>query len=552
MQSLHNGGGFMRAVGYVRVSTNKDEQELSLENQTEFFTKYISSRGDELVTIYSDKGRSATKMKNRKELQKMLKAAQRGDFQKLYVKDISRLFRNTLDFIVVSRQLADYGVQLHLVNMGDGKDIDTFTLNLMAMLAENESQKMSERIRFSKKISQEKGIVPNFVFGYERVDKFNLVPHPEESEWVKEIFRLYTDEMWGMARIAKLLYDRRVKTKKRVDGDVNYNWSQTAIGNMLKNQIYIGRVINGRMTTKNIYSSERVIKPEEEWFISERPEFRIISDELFYRAQEQMKTNADKFLTTAYGSTDKAARRSDKHLFSNIIRCDACGGAFRRTQRKQADGQPVQAWWTCSKRFAYGSARCTDEYIRIDEERLKDVVKKLMQQLLDESDSFFKSVEKKCNAAVNEYIKSSEGLNVEEVEAELRDYTKQRERIKSMTIRGMLGLDEAEKELSPINSEIERLTFTLRKTENTREIVNDIKVGFRKFIEAFSAFEFDESLDNTQLKQVINEIRVLEKDSLQILFNLGDNIDSVNFPLSLSYQTDIDTNTENSKYRLDK
>ena len=135
----------MDAVAYIRVSTNKEEQELSLENQREFFEKYVGNRNDTLIRIYSDKGKSATKMKNRKDLQRLLSAARRGEFQRLYVKDISRLFRNTLDFITVSRELANLGVQLHLVNMGEGKDIDMFTLNLMAMIAENESQKISER-----------------------------------------------------------------------------------------------------------------------------------------------------------------------------------------------------------------------------------------------------------------------------------------------------------------------------------------------------------------------------------------------------------------------
>ena len=131
----------MDAVAYIRVSTNKEEQELSLENQREFFEKYVGNRNDTLIRIYSDKGKSATKMKNRKDLQRLLSAARRGEFQRLYVKDISRLFRNTLDFITVSRELANLGVQLHLVNMGEGKDIDMFTLNLMAMIAETRVRK---------------------------------------------------------------------------------------------------------------------------------------------------------------------------------------------------------------------------------------------------------------------------------------------------------------------------------------------------------------------------------------------------------------------------
>ena len=121
----------MRAAAYIRVSTDKEEQQSSLENQREFFEKYIPARGDELVAVYCDKGKSATKMQNRKDLQRLRKAAERAEFQKLYVKDISRLFRNTLDFITVTRELNSYGVSLHLVNMGEGKDIDSFTLNLM-------------------------------------------------------------------------------------------------------------------------------------------------------------------------------------------------------------------------------------------------------------------------------------------------------------------------------------------------------------------------------------------------------------------------------------
>ena len=144
-----------------------------------------------------------------------MSAARRGEFQRLYVKDISRLFRNTLDFITVSRELANLGVQLHLVNMGEGKDIDMFTLNLMAMIAENESQKISERTKFGKQFSKERGIVPNFVFGYDRIDKYTLVPKSRRKPLGTEnFFDLYTEEEWGMAKIAKFLYESHVKTKK--------------------------------------------------------------------------------------------------------------------------------------------------------------------------------------------------------------------------------------------------------------------------------------------------------------------------------------------------
>ena len=194
-----------------------------MKNQREFFEKYVGNRNDTLIRIYSDKGKSATKMKNRKDLQRLLSAARRGEFQRLYVKDISRLFRNTLDFITVSRELANLGVQLHLVNMGEGKDIDMFTLNLMAMIAENESQKISERTKFGKQFSKERGIVPNFCFWLRQNRQYTLVPNPEESRWVQKIFDLYTEEEWGYGENCKISLRVTRQDKKLKDGQPNYN-----------------------------------------------------------------------------------------------------------------------------------------------------------------------------------------------------------------------------------------------------------------------------------------------------------------------------------------
>ena len=532
----------MNAVAYVRVSTNKDEQELSLENQTEFFKKYVEARGDALVTIYSDKGKSATKMKNRTELQKLLNAAERGEFTKLYVKDISRLFRNTLDFITVSRKLAEHNVFLHLVNMGEGKDIDTFTLNLMAMLAENESQKMSERIRFSKKISQEKGIVPNFIYGYDRIDKLTLVPNPEESVWVQEIFRLYTEELWGMARIAKLLYEKRVKTKKLKNGEPSYSWSQNAVGHLLRNQIYIGRVINGRQSKKNIYSDERIENPKDTWHITDRPDFRIISDEVFNKAQAIIKSNAEKYLTTTFGGTDKAVRRSEKHLFSNIIKCGACGYSFRRTRRKNADGV-YNAWWTCSKRAAYGTARCADEYVRLDEQRLMQGLDELLRSLVDDKERFFRLVEAYCGTFVQEYIKSTAGFEADDLESTLLEIKGQRERLKTLAVKGILSIEEAERDIIPLNGEIERLTFTLNQTDNTRELTIEVKSNIKQFTAAFDQFSFSDDLNNSRLKMLIHEIRVNSTKELLVCFNTGDNTSCSSFLATIENNTDTDNRT---------
>ncbi|MGI6668167.1 MAG: recombinase family protein [Acetivibrionales bacterium] len=517
----------MRAAAYIRVSTDKEEQQSSLENQREFFEKYIPARGDELVAVYCDKGKSATKMQNRKDLQRLRKAAERAEFQKLYVKDISRLFRNTLDFITVTRELNSYGVSLHLVNMGEGKDIDSFTLNLMAMLAESESQRISEKVKFGKQLGKEKGRVPNFVFGYDRIDRYNLVPNDEESKWVRKIFDLYTEEKWGMARIASYLYQSGVKTKRPVNGKPSCNWSQTAVGKILKNEIYIGRVINGKQSSVDIFTNKRVNNPESKWYVVERPEFRIISDEQFYKAQEQMKLNAE-----AYNCA--FTRRSEKHLFSNLIKCGSCGFSFRRYQRRYSPNGHLYVWWTCSKRSAYGKNRCESEYARVNEDMLKEGLDRLFNGLIRDKAAFFESVERKCSALVREYVRASEGYDLEEAREQLEKLTARRERLKELALDGLIPMEEAKQDMLPVNAEIEKLSFKLNSADKTRELSRHTRECLKRFREAFDNFRFTESIDNNDLKKIVKEIRVMSGEEIYVCFNIDEHMEGLNYVIRLS------------------
>ena len=523
----------MRAVGYIRVSTDKKEQELSLEHQHEFFQGYITKRGDELVKIYSDKGKSATKMNNRKELKAMLKAAEEKKFDKLYVKDISRLFRNTLDFITVSRRLQELGIQLHLVNMGEGQDIDAFTLNLMAMVAEHESQKMSERVKFGKKFGKENGIVPNFVYGYDRVDKYTLVPNPIESAWVKKIFDLYTEERWGQSKIAQYLFENKVITKKKKDGQPNYNWSQVSVKKILTNKIYLGLVINGRESSKNLFTNERVQNPEENWYVVERPAFRLISDEQYEKAQKIMKENEEKYFSPHCKEGERGSRRSEKHLFSNLIKCGACGFSYRRYQRKYSENTSEKVWWNCSRRSTYGSDRCDAEYIRIDEQWIKDKLNLLLNHLILDKRSFLALIESKCTTIINEYVQSTSGLDIEELKEEIAELTEERNRAKTMAIKGLISMEEAEEAIVPINKELDKLNFALQQTDKSRELTSKIKENIKKFISNFEQLQITDNITNSDLKKIIKEIRVVKRGEIYVYFNVSDDIDGLNFPINL-------------------
>ena len=120
----------MKIAAYCRVSTSKEEQLDSLENQKAFFTAYASRNGYELVRLYADEGISGTSLKNRDEFNRMMLDAQKNLFSMVVVKDISRLARNTVDFLVSIRQLKALGITVLFLNanmdsLGDSEFVYT-------------------------------------------------------------------------------------------------------------------------------------------------------------------------------------------------------------------------------------------------------------------------------------------------------------------------------------------------------------------------------------------------------------------------------------------
>ena len=136
----------MKAVAYCRVSTNKEEQLDSLESQQTFFAEYAKRNGLELIRIYADEGKSGTKMKNRTELLRLLSDAGKDLFETVLIKDVSRLARNTLDFLTSIRGLKSLGIKVIFVNYDQtSSDSSEFMLTMLSAIAQEESANTSRR-----------------------------------------------------------------------------------------------------------------------------------------------------------------------------------------------------------------------------------------------------------------------------------------------------------------------------------------------------------------------------------------------------------------------
>ena len=311
----------MKIAAYCRVSTEKEAQIDSLEKQIEFFNDFTKKNGYELYKLYADEGISGKQIKHRKQFQQMMLDAKAKKFDKVVVKDVSRFARNTVDLLQSVRELKSYNVQVDFLNNGEVMEGGSeFILTILGAMAQQESANMSKRVKFGKDITAQKGRVPNIVFGYDKMpnERYILKINEEEAKLVKEIFESYVYKGWGTTKIAWDLNDRGIRTKRD-----KAKWVQNGIVRMLKNPIYTGRVTNKKSEVTDFITGTRKDIPEDEWIVVERPEMRIISDELFNKAQEILAQRSNEFKLNN-------KREKTEYVFSTLIYCKHCGYSFRR------------------------------------------------------------------------------------------------------------------------------------------------------------------------------------------------------------------------------
>ena len=494
----------MNIAAYCRVSTDKSDQLNSLETQKEFFLEYTKRTGDNLIKLYADEGISGTKIKNRKEFQRMLADAEKGLFDMVVVKDISRFARNTVDLLQSVRKLKSLGIETqfltaNMTSMGNSE----FVLTIFGALAQEESANTSKRIKFGKKMNAEKGRVPNIVFGYDKTigDYFNLSINENEAMAIRQIFQWYTEEGYGGSKIANMLNERGIKTKR------GNNWSQNSVCRILTNEIYTGKIINGKEEIADFLTGQRKEKDESEWLVTLRPELRIIEDEVFDKAQDILKGRHDSFKITH-------ERQSNKYLFSTLIKCKECGWSFRRTVRQYKN---TYVRWVCSGHNGKGADSCPNA-VTVDEEELIQALQDYFQEILSKKKKVINYVIKEFQRV---YKAKDENIEYEkQLNTELNRLRKSREKYMDMYTDDLISREELNEKIGGVRKEIERLenelkmvSYHLTKGEQLEAILNST---FKQLEDITDVHE----MTNAQLKRLIQKIEVDKEGNVDIYLRL--------------------------------
>lgn len=494
----------MNIAAYCRVSTEKEDQLNSLEAQKEFFTEYTKKTGDTLIRLYADEGISGTKIKSRKEFLRMMSDAEHGLFELVVVKDISRFARNTVDLLQSIRKLKSLGIETqfltaNMTSMGNSE----FVLTIFGALAQEESANISKRIKFGKKINAEKGRVPNFVFGYDKTigDYFNLTINEREAQTVRQIYQWYTEEGYGAAKISNMLNERGIKTKR------NCSWGQTSVSHILKNELYTGKIINGKQEVADFLTGQRIDKDETEWLVMERPDLRIIDDETYEKAQEILSSRQDAFKLTR-------ERQSNKYLFSTLIKCKECGWSFRRTVRTYKN---TYVRWVCSGHNGRGADSCPNA-VTVDEDELMDVLQEYFTDVLKNKKNVVSYV---VNEFKRVYKAKDDNLGYEkELTNQLGKLKKTRQKYMDMYTDDLISREELNEKIGPMRGEIERLENELKLVSYNITKGDQLDAALNKTFQEIESIADVCQMTNQQLKQIVKKIEVDKEGHVDIYLRI--------------------------------
>lgn len=498
----------MKIAAYARVSTEKESQVESFEKQIEFFNEFTKKNGYELYKLYADEGISGKQIKHRKQFQQMMQDAKSKKFDKVVVKDVSRFARNTVDLLQSIRELKSYGIEVDFLNNGEIMEGGSeFILTILGAMAQQESANMSKRVKFGKDITAQKGRVPNLVFGYDKIpdERYTLKINEEEAKIVKEIFESYVYKGFGTTKIAWNLNDRGIRTKK-----TKSKWVQTSIVRMLKNPIYTGRVTNKKSEVTDFITGTRKELPEDEWIVVERPEMRIISDELFNRAQALLQQRSNEFKLNN-------KREKTEYVFSTLIYCKHCGYSFRRMKRKySADGKEYIRW-VCSGRNSMGVNHCPNT-TTIDEEELLNAIKIYLKSIISNKKNFMKSVEKEFEKITK--LRETNERSEESLLQEIEKVTVKKQKYMEMFQNEVINIQELKKYTNPLNEDIARLERELKLITSQIKEKDVLQKELSKTINTVDDILNNQTITNAMLKTIIDVIEVDDDANIEVRLKL--------------------------------
>lgn len=445
-------------VFYGRVSTEHEAQLAALENQMQWYEDQAKYHPNwTVLKSYIDRGITGTQAKKRPAFMEMLNDAKYHKFDLIVTREVCRFARNTVDTLVITRQLKEIGIEVYFVedNIWTMDNDGELRLTIMATLAQEESRKTSERVRAGQKISRDNGVLygNGNILGYDRLGDTYVI-NEDQAETVRIIYDLYLKGN-GFNKIVNELV-----RLKRKDSSGLVRWDATKVSRILHNATYKGYQGYYKSHKNNHLAQKTIINRDEDTYLYVKGRFTpIISEEVWdkCKALRESKLTLRK---TQEGKLERTGTRTSEDIWAKRLIC-RCGHRMRK-DRWHVNKTGLTYGYKCYNVLNNGSKQARID-AGLDAEKYCDMgtiadwkfdlmLHELLKALNLNNDDLIK---KAYNQFENSYTKETKAAReLRDAEAKLRKTRIKLENLTEMRVNGEIDKQEYSSLKAKINGEM--------------------------------------------------------------------------------------------------
>ena len=525
---------------YLRLSKEDDDlscssgaksESNSISNQRKLIYDFMKLHPElELYDEYKDDGKSGSNF-DRAEFQRMMKDIEAGKVNCVVVKDQSRFGRDYIDVGKYKEKIfPKLGVRFITINEGydslsaTSSDDLAFTINSFVydFYIRDISTKIRTNLTAKKQNGEYAGAFVAYGYVKDSNDKSKLVVDQFAADVVRDIFR-WKIEGLSPQNIAVRLNELGIPSPaeyKKLSGS-NYKtsfqtsskavWSHVSVRRILKNEIYLGVMIQGKRTTPNYKTKTVVTKAESEWLRVEGTHEAIISVRDFELVQELLRD-------------DTHCRAGDVTVpvYAGRIYCGDCGAAAVRKTVSYAGRRYV--YYVCNAN-KHDKTVCSRHSIR--EDILGQVIYQTVRHQIDLLLDVDKALRQFENLSWEKHKLKQLDASIEIQEEVVRKNNTLRLGIYEDLRAGLLDRSEYESLKKELAERIAEATAAIEKlNKEKREILDGVSKQ-QSWIEQFRQYENVTELTRPMVIHLIERINIFEDSNIEIVFRHRNQIEEI-------------------------
>lgn len=512
---------------YIRLSREDgNDISLSVEHQREILENYYqnSEENFSLFDIYIDDGKTGTDS-DRPNFQRMLSDIKSKKVNCVIVKDTSRLSRNYAEAgLYMEQYFVENNVRFISLSLPSldsylrPDEISSIATAMQNVINDDFCRQTSLKIRGVFNIKRSKGqFIGAFApYGYlkDPSNKYKLIKDEISSQVVKDIFHWFTDG-YSKSKIVRKLTDLGTLTPTDYKNKIGLNyknphntfkvtyWSTKTISEILKNQMYIGDMVQGRGKVVSYKIHKHVKTDPNEWYIVEGTHEPIVSKETFYKAQELLKRDIK-----------PSTKGNNPYLFSGLMRCGDCKHSMHRNKKDN------YVYYCCKTYKSYGKGTCTRHSIREDELE-SAVLQATNNQLL-----LIENIENLINEIIETPTTKKFILKIEKAinnkDMEIIKINKIRDSLYTDWKTGDITRDDYLRLKNSYDLQLEELKKSLHSLKNELITYNDGLDTNNQFFNYYRQYKKMDILERSLLLELVDCIYIYENKQIIINFKFAD------------------------------